>query len=158
LLDEGTEQEQGKEIGEMVRRILTFLVLLPALLPPGFVLCKAGCQMPMQAPGASAPHSCCHHPNDRILDNNEPGLGSDASPAWPSSGPCRCQLSNPARQGLQPGQVSRIDPSRFPDLAQLTFAIPRRGASLFLDPPEAMGRPTRGLEIHTGSQIPPLRI
>ena len=139
-----------------MRRIITILSFLPALLLPEFALCKSTCQMSIQAPVA-AQHSCCTRSNDPIWDshNSVQGLSSEASPVERDC----CRPGDPTRQGLQPQQASLIDPSLFSVPTQPTFFTPGGGASLrlALATLEAMG----GLQVpetHAGLRITQLRI
>ena len=139
----------------MIRRIMAFLVLLPASPPSSLIPCKSNCQMPMHVTSLPS-HSCCHRSNDQVRGDDASSINSDARSAGPMSDPDCCRLSNPAPRGLQPRQVSRVNRSLIAVSMRLTFVKPGGGASPRSS--EAMGWLQEGVETHASLQITPLRI
>lgn len=105
----------------MVRRVLTLLLALPLLLPPGVCVCglaqasttPADCPVPAAAEAPTCP--CCQHCVERAADDHE--ANAVASPASPLKGdqhPPGC----PARRGVAQWKCSSPAPV-LPQIAAL---------------------------------------
>lgn len=97
-----------KELRVMIPRVITFLVMLPLLAPPGLNLCQPACPMSLHAGDSHDRRSRCssegHH---ECQQSDRSNTAKQNKPVQRSPYDDCCQIGTPAPAELQPQQISQ---------------------------------------------------